>query len=379
MGLSCKKELYGMFRIVDYLAETIKVGEEQMRTLVCGKTTAEANDKRIGVDTLQQADYTRRITLVLQPSITELQTDIIHQFLLQSHTSRPYLFIGHIVDGLPNLLVRLVGHELLVEVFGIQLTPFCSRPCGEVDTVSHISHMILFRIITLPNRGEHLLTDPAMKFRNAIDLLASVASKRGHAELLAFVIGIRASHSNELIPRDTKFLRIATHVFPKQAFIKIVVASRNWSVHRIQTTCTNQLKCLIERQSLLDIVTKTLQIAKGGMSLIAMIDVFLDAKFLEQKHATDTKQYLLLQAVLPISSIERVGDRLVKVGVHLVVGVKKIEFHTTHIHTPNVCMNLIVGIRNINDDRISVLIELALNRKSAEILCLVIGYLLAIH
>ena len=47
-----------MLRIIHNLAETIQVGEQQVGTLISSKTTAEADDQGIGVETLQQLDYT---------------------------------------------------------------------------------------------------------------------------------------------------------------------------------------------------------------------------------------------------------------------------------------------------------------------------------
>ena len=99
------------------------------------------------------------------------------------------------------------------------------------------------------------------------------------------------------------------------------------------------------------------------MTFVAVIDIFLDAQLLQQQHTTNTQQNLLLQAVLPVATIKTVGDGLVKVRVHLVVSVQQIELHTTNVNTPNVSMNLIVSIRYINYQRITVLIKLTLDRQ----------------
>ena len=110
-----------------------------------------------------------------------------------------------------------------------------------------------------------------------------------------------------------------------------------------------------------------------------MIDIFLDAEFLQQQHTTDTKQDFLLQTVFPVAAIEAVGDGLVKVGVHLVVGIEQIELYTTDINTPHVGMHHIIGIRNIDHQRITILVELTLDGQRTEVLSFVVGNLLTVH
>ena len=94
---------------------------------------------------------------------------------------------------------------------------------------------------------------------------------------------------------------------------------------------------------------------------------------------TDTQQNLLLQTVLPVTTIESVRDGLIELRVHLVVGIEQIELHTTHVHAPYISMNLIVGVRHIDHQRITILIKLTLDRQRAEVLSLVVGNLLSVH
>ena len=115
------------------------------------------------------------------------------------------------------------------------------------------------------------------------------------------------------------------------------------------------------------------------MTLVAVVDVLLDTEFLQQQHTTNTEQDLLLQAVLPVAAVEGVRDGLVELRVELVVGVEQIKLHTAHVDTPHVCVNIIVCVRHIDDERIAVLIELALNGQGVEVLRLVVGNLLAVH
>ena len=78
-----------MLRIVNDLRQAIKVGEEQVSTLVCSETTAETNHQSDRINKHEQRYYTRRISMVLQPCMGELLTNISYELLLQCHTGIP--------------------------------------------------------------------------------------------------------------------------------------------------------------------------------------------------------------------------------------------------------------------------------------------------
>ena len=108
------------------------------------------------------------------------------------------------------------------------------------------------------------------------------------------VVGIRTTHTDELVPTDAEHLRIAAHVLSKEVFSEVVVTCRNRSVYGIKGRSTDNLESLVECQAFANVVAKTLQVAECGMTLVAMINILLDAKLLEQQHTADTEQNLLL-------------------------------------------------------------------------------------
>ena len=157
------------------------------------------------------------------------------------------------------------------------------------------------------------------------------------------------------------------------------MTGRYWCVYGVKTAGTYQLQSLVKCQSLVDIVAQALQVTQGSVSLVTVVDILLDAQLLQQQHTTDTQQNLLLQAVLPVATIQAVGDRLVKLRVHIVVGIQQIQLYTTHVYTPNISVNLVVSVRHINNHRVTILIQLTLDRQRAKVLCLVVGHLLSLH
>ena len=147
----------------------------------------------------------------------------------------------------------------------------------------------------------------------------------------------------------------------------------------VETASTHKLESLVEGQSFVDIVTEALQVAQCGVTFVAVVDVFLDAELLQREHTANTQEDFLLQTVLPVAAVESVGDGLVELGVHLVVGIEQIERDATHIDAPYVSVNLIVHVRNIDNQGIAIGIELTLHGERVEVLCFVVGYLLALH
>ena len=206
---------------------------------------------------------------------------------------------------MPDFLVALVVHEVLVEICIVELTPLCCCPGWEVNTIGYITYVILLWEITLPDVREHLLAYPTVKLTYTVNLLTSVASECRETETLVVIVCVLTTHTDELIPRNTKALWIATHVLAEESLVEIVVTSWNWSMNSIERRRTNQLESLVEVQAiLLDVIAETLQVAECSMTLVAVINLLLDAKLLQSQDTADTQQDFLLQAILPVTTIE---------------------------------------------------------------------------
>ncbi len=218
-----------------------------------------------------------------------------------------------------------------------------------------------------------------MELRHAVDLLAGVAGEDAHAETLAVVVGVLAAHADELVPADAKARWITAHVLAEQALVEIVVAGRHRRVYGVERRGAHELKGLVECHASVYVVDQALQVAERGVTLVAMVQLLLDAELLQHQHATHAEQDLLLQAVLPVATVEAVGDGLVKLRVHVVVGVEEIELDTADVDHPHEGVNLVVHVRHVHDHLVAVLVEHALDRQGVEVLGVVFGYLLTIH
>ena len=115
------------------------------------------------------------------------------------------------------------------------------------------------------------------------------------------------------------------------------------------------------------------------MSLVAVVNILLDAELLQGEDTTDTEEILLLHAVFPVAAVEGVGDAAVVFGVHLVVGVEQIEGNATDIDAPDERMYREVGERYVDYNLIAIGIQHTLDGHAVEVLRFVVGNLLSVH
>ena len=238
--------------------------------------------------------------------------------------------------------------------------------------------MELLRSIALPNGSKHVAAYLTVKPGYAVGLLTGVECEYRHREL-AFAWSL-TTQVHEVSPVDTELGSEVRHILVEETLLKVVMSCRYWSVAGVELRAANHLKCLVELQALiLDEVGHTLCTDKGSVTLVAVINILLDAKLVEQQHTADAEQVLLLDAVLPVTTIELVSDAAVPLRVAVEVGVEQIELHAAYIYLPYVGIdNYIIVVRHFEYELCAILILHGLDRELCEVLGLVVGLLAAI-
>ena len=157
MGFPGEHELDGELLVVNDFRETFQIGEQQVCTFVCGKTTCKTNDKRVGVNLVDNLHHCRGITLVGKPFGLEIAFYEIDEFVLERASHVPDFLILDFEDTLP--VFRIIGmfEHLCPEFFHVELLPFRSSPCRHVDAVGNIAHMAFLPIVAFPDSGKHFL------------------------------------------------------------------------------------------------------------------------------------------------------------------------------------------------------------------------------
>ena len=365
--------------IVDNLRKPFEVGKEKMGALVGGKTTGKADEKGIGIDAFENRNDTRGIALVLNPVIAELVAHEADEFVFHHLTHIPNLFIGHIIDFLPQRTVILTGKEVGSEVFYIELFPFRSGPCGHVHTIGNVTYMQLVGRIAFPDGLEHALRHLAVEPAHTVDFLTGIASKDTHAEFFARA-GVLTSQIHQFSETNSQFCREFAHIFAKERLIEIVVAGGHRGVHGIKRRSAYHFQGLCKGEFLiLNIVDETLYVDESSVAFVAVINIFLDTQAFEHENTAYAEQILLFHAVFPVATVKLIGDGTVILAVEFQIGIHEVERHSTHIYTPNVGIDNTAGIGYFENNGVTVFIDNLFDGELVEVLGFVVGQLLAVH
>ena len=79
------------------------------------------------------------------------------------------------------------------------------------------------------------------------------------------------------------------------------------------------------------------------MSLVAVVNLWVETKLAEGTDTADTEKELLLETVFPITTIEVVSDGSVLPKVLRDVCIEEVELCTTYVNSPKTCMRLRPG------------------------------------
>ena len=264
-------------------------------------------------------------------------------------------------------------------MLGIELLPLRCAPCGEVYTVGDVAHVHFFREVTFPDGSKHLLGNLSVQPAYTVHFLRSVTGEYGHAEAFALVAGVVAAEVHEVVPSDTHTGGITAHVLAEETFVEVVVTGRNRSVYGVQRRGAYQLDGLVVGQTFGYVVADALYVNQRCVAFVAVIYVFLDTQLLQGKDTANTEQDFLLQTVLPIAAVKLVSDGTVELAVHLVVRIEQIKGNTAYVHSPKISMYVVIQVRNIDYNLLSVFVQYTVERQLAEVLGFVVGNLLSVH
>ena len=109
-----------------------------------------------------------------------------------------------------------------------------------------------------------------------------------------------------------------------------------------------------------------------------MVDLRIDSEVPEGSDAADSQKKFLLQTVLPIASVEVIGDLTILRRVRLIVSVKQIEVGTTHGHLPETGGDRAPREGHACGHPVALGVHHRLGRDLREVLGVVTGYLLAL-
>ena len=376
--LTREEELYGVLGVVDDALQTLKVSEEEVRTLVGSEATTEADEQGVGVDTFEDGYRRLGITAVVEPLLAVEGADMLDETELDSLVCLPDCLVGELLDLRPGSFLGLLLDEVLAEVLRIELLPLSRGPRRQVDAVGDVADVQLFGEEALPYGGEHLLRYTTVQQAHTVGFLTGIQCEDAHGELLV-ALGILTAEADEVVPRDAETPRDVAEVLAEELLVEVVMASGDGRVAGVDRGGADELESFVEGKTFaLDVVQEALYAHEGSVTFVHVVDVLRDAEAVEEEHTTDTEEVLLLHAVLPVAAIELVRDGAVPFAILWDVSVEEVEADTADVDLPDVAVYSVTSIGYLEDERrLPVFFEDLLDGKLSEVLSFVVRLLLA--
>ena len=114
------------------------------------------------------------------------------------------------------------------------------------------------------------------------------------------------------------------------------------------------------------------------MSLIAMINLRVDAQCAESADTADTEKKLLLESVLPVAAIEVICHLTVFFNVRFIVSIKEIEVSSADCHFPDAGRDGPSRECHASGNPVAVLVHYRTCRNLGEVLCVIFSHLVTL-
>ena len=375
--LAGKDKDHRVLRIIDDLGEPLKVGKEEVRSLVSGEAATKADEQRLRGERLEEAHQHGGILIEVSHVCLVATAEVLDQTTLELQSPLPDVLVGSLPDLVPQVETVLLGEDIIVHTLLHQVRPGGGHPSGQVHAIGHIPDMELLREVSLPDGSKHLARHLTVELTYTIRLLAGIECQDAHGEFLMRA-GSLTTKIGQILEGDMELVGVVPDILRKEGLVEVIMSCRHRSVTGIETGGADQLQCLIEVETALHHMSHTLQSHKGGVSLIGMVYIGLDAEETKHLYTADAEHILLLHAVLPVASIELMSDLTIPLRVLRNVGIHEIELHPTYIDTPDLGRHLVAIEGHSKNQGSAIVVTHQREREILEVLSLVLGYLLSV-
>ena len=141
-------------------------------------------------------------------------------------------------------------------------------------------------------------------------------------------------------------------VLTQDILCEVVVPSGDGRMYRVDRRGTYQLQSFFEGKAFaLYVVDQALSVHEGSVPFVHMVDILRDAELLQQEDTTDTEQEFLLQTILPVTSIELVGDGAIPFAILSNICIEEVEADTSDVDLPHVAGDDVCSVRHFEDHR----------------------------
>ncbi len=282
--------------------------------------------------------------------------------------------------ALPLGNIVYMALEALGEITRIETAQIRRHPRGEMHAVGDVTYVQLVLEVPGPHVAQYIFRHLAVQPRHAVDLLREVAGQHRHREALVGIVGIGLAEVDELLPRNAQHVGIVRHILTHHRLGERVVTRGNGGMGRKERRRTHHLQSLREGQATLgDEVTDALYADERGVSLVAVINLLLDAHLGQRADTAHAQQQLLLQTVLPVAAVKVERDLTILLAVGLVIGIEQEQVGTAHLTLPYARRERAARERDLYRHPVAHLVAYGRDRQLEEVLRLVCGHLTALR
>ena len=180
-------------------------------------------------------------------------------------------------------------------------------------------------LLSRPAREERLKEPAAhlaVQTAHAVDRSARPDGQEGHVERLSIRIG---PESEDPVHIGPQLLDVFAEVLPDEAQGEPIEARLDGGVGGEQVAGSRRAQRFFEPDSVVfHVAPRPLEDGKGGVALVQMADLRLDAERSQYPPAADAEDELLLQPHLRATTVELAGDASVDGAVQEVVRVEQV-------------------------------------------------------
>src|SRR5215813_5143148 len=333
MCFAGKHDLHGSADAVQNPGEPLGVGEDQIGSLVSGKAAGESDGERGRVEQRPGRDHTWDAHTLLGPALTRAFTHKAEQVRSQGLSDGPEILVGNGEDGVPQCRLVLARGPADAEMLVEKIDELGRHPGGKVHAVRDVRNRQLGQRDPWPDARPHLARDLAVQLADRVDAGRGSHRQRRHVELHAAAAVVCPERQKPIAMRAER-PPDAGQMFFHHVEWKCIVSRSHGRMRREDRRFPDGLEGGVETVATLDEIMDALQDDKCGVAFVEVKRADVDAEGLERAHAVDAEHDLLLDARLPVATVQARRQLSVPWCVLLEVGVEQVERHAPHPDAP---------------------------------------------
>ena len=350
--LAGEDDLHGHGRLVEQRMEAVVVLEQQVGALVGGEPPGEPDGQRLGVEHFLRRRQLARTGPAAHQLVAQAAAGEGHQPFAAPLVGAPQLGVGDLVGALPDADIGRLLLPIRAQVPVVQLGKVVADPTAGVDAVGGVTDGHFVGRQGRPDARPQPPADLAVQLGDAVARAAQPKGEHGQAQRLVVVVRVLAAEGEELLPGQAQPGPIVLEVLVDQPGLEGVVAGRDGGVGGEHVRRRHRLAGRLEGDApLLHQNADALEAEEGGVALVHVEHVGLDAQELQGPHPAYAEENLLADPHFLVAAVELAGDLAILGRVLRHVGVQQVQGDPAHADVPDLGLDVPPGELHLHHGR----------------------------